>query len=248
MNTWLYAMTGVAIVSLISLIGIVGIILKKNVLKSVIFFLVSFAVGALFGDSFIHLIPESFKEFGFGTEVPTYILTGILIFFVLEKFIRWRHCHAQPCEDHPHPIAIVNLVGDAAHNLIDGMLIGASFGVSLPIGIATTIAIVLHEIPHELGNFGVLVHGGFSPKKALLLNFLSALVAILGTVISLAIGSHIEGYAKTLLPITAGGFIYIAGSDLIPELHHEIALKKSALQLICICLGIAIMLLLSTVG
>jgi len=209
--------------------------------KKVLLFLVSFAVGGLFGDAFIHLLPESFEKLGTNLTTSLYIVLGILIFFVLEKFIRWRHCHIASPEGHPHPVAVMNLIGDGVHNLIDGMLIGASYTVSIPIGISTTLAIILHEIPQEIGDFGVLLHSGFSVKKAVAFNFLSAMTSILGAIISLFAGSHIEGYSSILLPITAGGFIYIAGSDLIPELQHECKLSISVLQFISIILGVGIM-------
>ena len=136
------------------------------------------------------------------------------------------------------------MVGDAVHNLIDGMVIAATYLVSFPLGVTTTLAIVLHEIPQEMGDFGVLIHGGLSPRKALTFNFISALFAVIGAVLSLAIGPHIQGYTVALVPITAGGFIYIAGSDLLPELHHDVEIGKSILQFALILLGIGIMAML----
>ncbi len=244
MQVWLYSIISVIIVSVISLIGILTITLRKEGLKKIILFLVSFAVGGLFGDAFIHLLPESFESLGINLKVPVLVIAGILIFFVLEKFLRWRHCHILSNEEHPHPVVTMNVIGDAIHNLIDGMIIGASYAVSLSIGITTTLAVILHEIPQEIGDFGVLVHGGLIPRKAIFYNFLSALTAFLGVLISLIIGSHIKSYSQILLPITAGGFIYIAGSDLIPELQHNIKVSISLLQLICILLGITVMVLL----
>jgi zinc and cadmium transporter len=244
MQVWIYTIISVILVSAISLIGIFTLFLNKNIPKKILLFLVSFAVGGLFGDAFIHLLPESFEKLGANLTSSLYIVIGILIFFVLEKFIRWRHCHIATPEGHPHPVAVMNLIGDGVHNLIDGMLIGASYIVSIPIGISTTLAIILHEIPQEIGDFGVLLHSGFSVKKAVAFNFLSAITSILGAIISLFAGSHIEGYSSILLPITAGGFIYIAGSDLIPELQHECKLSISILQFISIILGVGIMALL----
>lgn len=244
LKIWLYTIISVASVGLISFIGIFGLSLKKERLKKILPFLVSFAVGGLFGDVFIHLLPESFEKIERSLVVSFYIILGILIFFVLEKFLRWRHCHILNSPQHVHPIVTMNLVGDAVHNLIDGMIIGASFLASIPIGITTALAVILHEIPQEIGDFGVLVHGGLSVKNALRLNFLSALAAVLGAVLSLLIGTHIQNYALFLLPITAGGFLYIAGSDLIPELQHEVKLSKSLGQLILIMLGIGVMALL----
>jgi zinc and cadmium transporter len=244
MRIWLYALVSVTIVSLLSLIGIFTLVLRRDTLHKITLFLVCFAVGGLFGDAFIHLLPASFEKLGTKLSTSLLIIAGIFIFFILEKFLRWRHCHAQPGESgHTHPVAMMNLVGDAAHNLIDGMLIGATYTVGIPIGMATTLAVIMHEIPHEIGNFGIFLHSGFSIRKALIFNFLSALTAILGTIISLLAGSRIQNYSYILLPITAGGFIYVAGSDLIPEIHSGCDVKVSAAiwQFICILGGIAMM-------
>jgi zinc and cadmium transporter len=173
-----------------------------------------------------------------------FIIIGLLLFFILEKFIHWRHCHIPTCKGHPHPVATMNLFGDALHNLIDGMVIGASYLASIPLGITTTIAVVLHEIPQEISDFGVLVYGGFSKKKALMMNFFSALTSVLGAIVTFVIGSKISFFSTILVPITAGGFIYIAGSDLIPELHKEVNVSKSILQFLSIILGVGVMLAL----
>jgi zinc and cadmium transporter len=243
MDIWGFSIGSVVVVSLISLIGILAILLNRDV-KKITFLLVSFAVGGLFGDAFIHLLPESFAKIESTLAISLLVLLGIFIFFVLEKILRWRHSHALVTKKQIHPMVTMNLVGDAVHNLIDGMVIGASFMVSIPLGLTTTLAIVLHEIPQEMGDFGVLIHGGLSVKKALVFNFFSAAAAIIGTVLSLTIGPHVQGYTIALIPITAGGFIYIAGSDLIPELQHEVKLKKSLLQFALISLGIGIMAIL----
>ncbi|MBS4015681.1 MAG: ZIP family metal transporter [Candidatus Latescibacteria bacterium] len=244
MQVWLYTVISVIIVSLISLIGIFFLALNIEKLKKILLFLVSFAVGSLFAGAFLHLIPESFEHFGFDYKVPVFVLVGIIIFFTLEKFLRWRHCHMVSCDEHPHPVVAMNLIGDAVHNFIDGIVIGASYLVSIPIGITTTIAVILHEIPQEIGDFGILVYGKLSVKKALTYNFLSALFAIIGAVASLLIGRHAANYAYYVLPITAGGFIYIAGSDLIPELQHDTKPLRSILQFVSILLGFGIMVIL----
>jgi zinc and cadmium transporter len=247
MIVWIWTLSSVVIVSLISLIGIFTFSLKRDKLKKITLFLVSFAVGALFGDAFIHLLPTAFKKLGLNITTSLYVIGGILIFFVLEKFIRWRHCHIPTSREHLHPVVTMNLVGDAVHNLIDGMIIGASFSVSITLGIATTLAIIFHEIPQEIGDFGVLVHGGLSIEKALFFNLLASLSGIVGAVISLLIGPHIEYYTLSLLPITAGSFLYIAGSDLIPELHYgceDVKISTSLGQLISILSGVVIMALL----
>ncbi len=222
--------------------------MKADRLAKITLFLVSFAVGGLFGDAFIHLLPEAYEKFGTSLNASLYVILGILIFFVLEKFLRWRHCHIPTSEEHLHPLVTINMVGDTVHNLIDGMLVGASYLVSYPIGITTTLAVILHEIPQEAGDFGVLIHGGLSVKKALVFNLLSGTAAILGAVLSIVVGSEMQGFSVSLLPITAGGFLYIAGSDLIPELHHETNASTSFVQLILIVLGVGIMALLLFLG
>ena len=241
MQVWIYTIVSVVLVSVISLTGIFFLSLDRNKLNSILLLLVSFAVGGLFGDAFIHLLPESFERIGTNLTTSLYIMLGIFIFFILEKFIRWRHCHIPNSAKHMHPVAAMNLIGDGVHNLIDGILIGASYSVSIPTGITTTLAVILHEIPQEIGDFGVLLHSGLSLKKALLFNFLSSVTSILGAVISLSIGPQIEGYSLAMLPITAGGFIYIAGSDLIPELQHEVKVSISIKQFTAILLGVGIM-------
>jgi len=242
---WSYTLISVVVVSLISFVGILFISINDDLFKKLTLYLVSFSCGALFGDTFIHILPGISGEQGLGLNAALLILTGIVLFFVMEKFVSWRHCHIKTSEGHPHPVAYTNLVGDGLHNFIDGMIIAGSFIASIPVGIATTIAVVLHEIPAEIGEFSILVHAGFSKKKALICNFLSATTAILGAVATLLAANHITGLPSVLLPLTAGGFIYIAGSDLIPELHKECHnAVKSLFQLLAILAGIATMMLL----
>ena len=238
---WIYSIVSVVIVSLISFIGVISLAVSMKLLKKLVLVLVSFSAGSLFGGAFFHLIPKA-SEAGFGLEIAVYVLLGIIAFFILEKFIHWRHCHVPTSKDHPHPFGIMNLVGDAFHNLIDGMIIGVSYIVSVPLGIATTVAVIAHEVPQEMGDFGVLIHAGFSRAKALILNFVSALTAVLGVLLSLVVGARVEGFAGFLVPFTAGGFIYIAGSDLIPELKKECGAGKSFVQLVAILAGLAVMI------
>jgi zinc and cadmium transporter len=232
------------LVSLLSLIGLAFISVAEEKLKRIIFFMVSLAVGGLFGDAFIHLLPESFERIGSKLQASVCGLAGIFAFFVLEKFLLWRHQHVLE-SDHPiHPVGYMNLLADGAHNFIDGVIIGASYDVSLHVGIATTLAVVFHEIPHELGNFFVLLYAGFTKRKALFFNFVSALFAILGTVMSLSIGSRVAEFSSIMLPLAAGGFIYIAGSDLVPELNKESTLGKSVVQMLAIGVGVGLMFVL----
>jgi zinc and cadmium transporter len=240
MAVWLYTIGSVFLVSLISLAGVFSISIDEKRLAKMLLFMVSFAAGALLGDAFLHLLPESVED-GLGLKVSVFILVGILAFFVLEKIISWRHCHIPTSDEHPHPVGIMNLVGDGFHNLLDGMIIAGSYLVSLPLGISTTIAVILHEIPQEIGDFGILVHAGYSIRKALMFNFLSALTAVAGAVLTLSIGLKTESVSAFLVPFTIGSFVYIASADLIPELKKEVALKKSMLQLLFILLGAATM-------
>jgi len=241
---WLYSIGSVVLVSLISLVGVVTLSISEGKLKRVVFILVGLATGALFGDAFIHLLPESFKASPSKVETSVYILVGIFVFFILEKFLLWRHEHGLQDTQPTHHVGLMNLVADGLHNLIDGMLIGASYLGGTKIGIATTLAVVLHELPQEIGDFGILLHAGFSRTRALLFNFLSASLAIIGAVIALLIGAETTTFSSFMLPITAGGFIYIAGSDLVPELHKESDLTKSLLQFLALTIGVGLMLLL----
>ena len=243
----LYSLASVLIVSLISLIGLFTFAVRAEKLAKILIYFISFSAGALFGDAFIHLLPEAIKESGFSLFIALSVIAGILIFFILEKFICWRHCNMPITKKHIHNFAYMNLVGDSLHNFIDGLIIAASYIVSLPIGIATTLAVIFHEIPQEIGDFGVLLHGGFSKGKALLMNFLTALTAVVGVVVGLIL-KNAENIQAFLIPFAIGGFIYIAGSDLIPELHKETNVRKSLIQVISFILGILVMIGLLAFG
>jgi len=240
---WIYTLASVLIVSLISLIGVFTLSFKIEKLKQFLIYTVSFSAGALFGDAFIHLLPEAVEVAGFTLFTSLSVLGGIVFFFLVEKVIHWRHCHMPITEGHVHPLSMMTLLGDAVHNFLDGIIIGASYLASIPVGIATTIAVVLHEIPQEIADFGVLLHGGFSKGKALFFNFLTALTAIVGAVLVLSL-SGVANITAFFIPFSAGGFIYIAGADFIPELHKEVALKKSFIQFVMFLLGIAVMVAL----
>ncbi len=246
-KVWLYTLASVVLVSLISLLGLFLLTINKNLLRRILLFLVSFAAGALLGDAFIHILPQMTQNYGFTIASSVYIILGMMFFFVLEKIIHWRHCHMPESKEHTHPFAYINLIGDGFHNFIDGLFIGGSYLVSIPVGFATTLAVVLHEIPQEIGDLSVLIHGGFSEYKALFYNFLTAITAIAGAIFSLLIASSASTFPKFLLPFTAGGFIYIAASDLLPELHKEVKIRHSLFQLLGIGLGVGVMALLIVV-
>lgn len=244
-EVWFYSLASAFIISLVALVGIFTLGIKVEKLKKILIYLVSFSAGALLGDAFIHLIPEAVEEFGgFSIILSISILFGLLIFFILEKLVCWQHCHMPITKEHIHPFSYMVLFGDAVHNFLDGLIISGSYLVSLPVGIATTIAVFLHEVPQEIGEFGILIHGGFKQKKALLLNFLTALTVILGVIVGLLLNQFVEGMQKFLIPLAIGGFLYIAGSDLIPELHKETKIKQSFLQILFFIIGILIMLAL----
>ncbi len=243
-SVYLLIIAASLLTSLLSLVGVTVILFSRNRLSRLVMFLVSLSAGTLLGDSFIHLLPEAVEEAARSESVWFGVIAGIMIFFILEKIVHWRHCHLQPGKEHPHPIGAMNLVGDGLHNLIDGLLIGGSFLASVPLGIVTTIAVIAHEIPQELGDFGTLIHAGYKPKKALWLNLFSGLASVVGAVIAIIIGSQAEGFIEWIIPITAGGFIYIATSDLIPELKKESRISQTLRQLLGIGLGLGLMVIL----
>lgn len=241
---WAYTIISVSVVSLLSLIGALTLMLKEELLRKLLLFFVAFSAGALLGDTFIHLLPEAVEGNGISASISVSILSGLFFFFIMEKILRWRHCHEIDCIEHPKHLGPINLLGDFFHNFIDGVIIAASYLVSPPLGVATTVAVVLHEVPQELGDFGVLLHSGYTAKKALFLNLLSAFSAIIGAVATIIIGGNAGSFTSYAIPFTAGGFLYIALSDLVPELHKESEWKKSLLQLFFMAAGIGIMYLL----
>jgi len=249
---FLYALAGVVAVSCISFAGVFTLSVGEKTMRYVVFLLVSASVGALFGDAFLHLLPEAMEFISDTHVVAGMLFTGILSFFILEKFLRWHHSHTEGEIDEMHPehnvtnpLSTIVLVGDGVHNMIDGVIIGTGFAVSTEVGIATLAAIALHEIPQEIGDFGVLIHAGLSRARALMLNFFSALLAIVGVVIAAFLDAYAENILYYALAFAAGGFIYIAGSDLVPELHKTRDPRKSFTQIACIILGFGAMLALT---
>jgi zinc and cadmium transporter len=241
-NVYIYSLASVVVVSLISLIGLFTLSFNAKILRKYVFLLVSLAAGALLGDAFIHLIPESINMFEASTA-GLFVIIGMLIFFVLEQIFQWHHFHGDE-KGHIHPIGRMILVSDGVHNFLDGVIIAASYMVSIEIGFATTLAVALHEIPQEIGDFGVLLNAGYTKIRAIFLNLLSALLAVLGAVFVFILGSFASTIVAFIVPIAAGGFIYIAAADLFPELHKTKKVLHSFAQLIVVILGIGAMLLL----
>jgi zinc and cadmium transporter len=256
MSPLVASLASVVLVSLVSLVGVVTFSMDEVRVRRAATVFVSFAVGALLGDAFIHLIPKTFGEAGApGSPLlrSMLVLGGMMLFFVVEKLLRHRHgvLHAEHHDDREasNPsLAAVNILGDAIHNFIDGVIIGASYLAGPTVGLTTTIAVLLHEIPQELGDFGILVHSGLTVRKAVLFNLASASVAILGTIVALSAGA-IAGtaVAGTLLPVTAGGFVYLASADLIPELQHDRSVRALIVQTSLIAVGIGLMGLLTMI-
>lgn len=241
---YLYSFASVIVVSCISFIGVFTLSFREEVLRKYIFILISVAVGALLGDALIHLIPEAFKDSTNEVLTSVLVIVGILFFFVLEKFLHWHHHGEDQNDNHIHPVGKLVLFSDGIHNFMDGIIIGASFLVSIPVGLATTLAVILHEIPQEIGDFAVLIHSGYTKKRALWLNFLSALTAVAGTIVLFSIGDVAKISSSWFLPIAAGGFIYIAVADLIPELHKTKEAGHSILQIVAIVIGVLAMVAL----
>ena len=235
MANFVWAVGASIAVSLISLIGIFSLLFREGWFNKILILLIGFSAGGLIGGAFLHLLPEALEQ-GEAYTIFLYLIFGFISFFILEKYLHWRHCHEGVCT--VHAFTYLNLIGDGIHNFSDGLVIGASFLVSIHFGIITALVIILHEIPQEIGDFGVLVYGGFSKLKALYYNFVIALTCILGTVIGYFISANMHNFSPFLLPFSAGGFIYIAACDLIPELHKESSLKRSTFSLLAFCCGI----------
>ncbi|MFH1441458.1 MAG: ZIP family metal transporter [Candidatus Omnitrophota bacterium] len=240
MGNFFWAITASIVVSLVSLIGAFALVLREKLLDKILVLLIGFSAGGLIGGAFLHILPESLEQSS-SQHVFFYTIVGFVLFFILEKYLHWRHCHKGVCD--VHVFTYLNLIGDGIHNFADGLVIGASFVVSIHFGVITTLVIMFHEIPQEIGDFGVLVYGGFKKSKALFYNFLSALTCILGTALGYPLSEIIKNFSSYLLPIVAGGFIYIAGCDLIPELHKQSDKKRSLLSIISFILGILFILL-----
>ena len=238
MSTLAWILISTFVISALAFIGILTLALKDKLLEKILLVLVALSAGALMGGAFLHLIPEAVAEFA-SEDIFVFVLIGFVSFFFIEKVLHWRHCHEGNCPI--HTFAYMNLFGDAVHNFIDGLIIAASFVVDMNLGIVTTIAVALHEIPQEIGDFGVLVYGGFKKIRALFMNFIVALTAIAGGVFGYFLSGYLESSVMFLLPFAAGGFLYIAASDLVPEIRKETNMLKSMLIFGVFIIGILIM-------
>jgi zinc and cadmium transporter len=243
-NSWFYALLSTVAVSVISLIGIFFLSFNSQTLQRILFLLVSFAIGGFLGNVFFHLLPESYEQIPDSSHIGLLILSGFLIFFLMEKVLHHRHLLSENAEQPPtKSYGYLSLYADAIHNFTDGVLIAAGWMVSPEIGLTTTLAVILHEIPQEISDYGILIHAGFKKGKALLFNFYAACSAILGTVVTLLCGTQIEQFAIYILPFAAGGFIYLAASSLIPELQKENSKRNTLMQVLMIGVGLLVMFL-----
>lgn len=222
--------------SVFCLIGGIFLLWKEKWAKKIALYLVSFAAGALIGAAFLHLLPRAVSEGG--VSVFFYVLIGLLVMFLVEKFLFWYHCHEGECKVHTFSYTI--LFGDGVHNFIDGIIIGVSFLVSIPLGVITTLAVAFHEIPQEIGDFAVMLHGGMKRAKVLIYNLLAALMTPLAAVLAYIFSSNLEKAIIPLIAFAGGTFIYIASSDLIPEIHKETKKSKSIAQFLLLLFGILV--------
>lgn len=235
----LYILLSGLIVSSGSLIGIFTLSLNQHRLNKILMLLVSLSAGSLMGGAFLHLFPEAIETLGSEQAFRTALIAYIL-FFIIESFLHWHHCHDNECET--HSFGYMNLIGDSVHNFIDGLIIAGSFMTDFNLGIITSLAVAMHEIPQEIGDFGVLLHAGFKTKKALMLNFIVALMIIPGSIVGFILSSSISDIIPHLLPFAAGGFLYISSTDLVPQLRDQNSLKKSLSNLILFIVGLMLML------
>lgn len=243
-----YTILAITLISSISLVGVFFLSMAAHTVRSLLFVFVSIAVGALLGDAFIHLLPEAVESLG--AQAFWWALGGMGIFFVLEKFLHWHHHHephgsetpdCDDCHEHVAPFGRLVIISDVLHNIIDGIIIAAAFLLSPAAGLATTIAVALHELPQEIGDFGVLVHAGYTRARALFANFASALSAFMGAAVVFIVGTEVTELIPIFSAIAAGAFIYIATVDLVPELHRAPKTKETLLQLVAILCGVGAM-------
>ncbi len=244
----LLTLAAIAGISAISALAALFYPARSKNLHGLMLVFVGIAVGALLGDAFIHLIPEASETLGDSTAL--WVLLGMGIFFILEKFLHWHHHHephqetedaCDDCDDHVRPFGFLIIFADILHNVVDGVIIAAAFLVSTEAGVATTIAVALHELPQEIGDFGVLLHAGFSRTRALIANVASALSAFLGAGLVFLIGSYSEAMIPALSALAAGSFIYIAAADLVPELHRHARVRDSLIQFLAVIIGVVMM-------
>ncbi len=245
-----YAILASALVSLVSILVAIPFLFRKEIPQKTLLVLLAVSVGTLLGVVFLDFLPEATSH-GYTLGMVFTLLFGFLFMLLVEKLVHFEHEeHHSKHQGHRHAYALapVNLIGEAVHNFVDGLVIAGSFAVDIGLGIAATVSIALHEIPQEIADLGVLLYAGLSRKRALLFNFISALTAMLGTVVGLVLVGKLSGFTTFILPFAAGNFLYIAASNLTPQLHKECDLKQTFLHLFAICVGVGIIVLIVLYG
>lgn len=238
MQTLFYILGSSLFISAGALAGALLLVLNRHRLQSFLLPLVSLSAGTLMGGAFLHLLPEAIEEYE-PNSVFLITLASFVGFFLIERFLHWHHCH--DTEHEKHQVGYMNLIGDSVHNILDGLILAAAYSVDISLGIATTLAIALHEIPQEISDFGVLLHSGWKAKKALVANFLVALLIVVGGVVGYFLSENVESISLYLMPIAAGGFLYISAADLMPELRREKNIRTSLLHISVFILGVLMM-------
>lgn len=237
MDTLSYIVLFTLIGSVFSLVGGALLLVNQKLIQNLSHYLSAYAAGALLGAAFFDLLPESFAESD-PTQMLQMTLLGILTFFILERFIRWFHHHHEHPQKEDRAVISLVIIGDSIHNFIDGVAIAGTFLISIPLGIVTTIAVAAHEIPQEIGDFGIMIHRGVSRAKILWLNVLSAVTSLAGALLMYLMRDSLAGLLPAFLAITAGFFIYIALSDLIPEIHNQEKRSVATIETITLLIGI----------
>lgn len=248
MDTFYWILGSGVVMSIIALVGSITLILKESTLQRIILPLVAFAAGTLIGGAFFHMIPAGIDEYGNNTSFYLWLVGGFTLFFALEQILHWHHHHTEVV-DHDHikekkkePLTYLILIGDGLHNFVGGLAVAGTFLIDIKLGIMAWIAAAAHEIPQELGDFGVLVHGGWKKKQALLFNLLSAITFLIGGLISYYISRSID--VTFLVPFAAGNFIYIGATDLVPEFKKHDGIKKNLLYFTTFLGGLLLMVII----
>ena len=239
MTTFLWILFGGILMSAIALVGSVTLVLPEETLKKLLLPLVALAAGTFLGGALFHMIPASVDKVGNHLSIYVWILVGFGLFLGLEQFLHWHHCHRAPSEH--RPLTYLILIADAFHNFIGGLAVAGAFLIDIRVGISAWIAAAAHEVPQELGDFGILIHGGWNKGRALLYNFLSALTFLVGGLVAYGASRTID--VTFLLPFAAGNFIYIAAADLIPEIKHEESARLNVVHFLSFMIGIALLLI-----
>ncbi|MFP4523639.1 MAG: ZIP family metal transporter [Candidatus Woesearchaeota archaeon] len=242
-------LVSVFIISILSILVALPFLLKKEVSQKTLLLLLSFSVGVLLSAVFFSLLPESFKHaHGNSLLVGLMAIAGFVVMFIVEKFVHYHHNSRKEKKavghSHAYHLAPMNIIGDGVHNFIDGLVIAASYAASLPVGIATTVSVLFHELPQELADMGVLLYAGLSKKRAILFNFISASTAIIGALLGILLAGKVQGFTTIMLPFAAGNFLYIAAVNLVPQLHRHCSLKEAFKHIFMMLLGVALLVVI----